>query len=799
VVAISVVYLVIFIALDTATAFFQQHLDPETRLHAPISSWFLPQGLTLGLLVLGGAAYLPAAAIANFLSGQLSWHLGVPAAALVAVITAAGYLAGAQALRHLLHLDPRLARLRDTFSLMLVALLTPLLTATASVAALALLDRALWPDFLALVTRWWNGQLIGLVTVTPLMLVHGAVWAQALIRHMPGFTAESMAVRDDEEAREAQLTPQALLVGLVWLVVIAGVVWLTILSPARENNPFYLAFLVLVWLTLQHGARGATAGLFAFSLGVMGAAWLLGPGSDDHAGALALMPQFQIFILVLAITGLILGAVISERTRHARAVRASEELLRTLIDAMPDLVIFKDAEGRWLAANDFCLTLFQVAETDYHGRTDAELAEAIPAYRDILRDCQRNDAAVWASGSPSRSEEVIPRADGAEMTVDVIRVPLFHPDGRRKGLVVIGRDITERKRAEEALQTERAYLQSAIDILPLPLAFYSPNGELTQANAASFGFVPGLPPRQWLDGQMLTPDTRTLIPREQRPITRALEGEVLNAVEVILILPDGRERPLLIHAGPIRVGGKLVAVVAAFQDITAIKEADRAKDEFLGILSHELLTPLTDALGWTHAARETPDSAAQALDIIEHNVRLLHRVMTDLLDLSRIVHGKLYLRREVHDLWQVVEHYAKEFAPVATGRRRVLTLEPPDEELRVSLDRERMRQALATLLDTALKGTDPGDRIILTGRAEGETAVLVLRDTGRGLPPEMLPHLFTPFSQVQPVEPGRGMGLGLALVKGLIELHGGRITADSPGNGAGAVFTLELPLRRRDD
>ena len=799
VVAISLVYILIFLALDYLAARFQLRLYPDDGIHDHVSHWFIPQGLTLGVLVLGGLAYLPAVLVANFVGCLIAWRMGIPEAVAVTLATSLGYLAGAEVLRHLLHFDPRLARLRDTFSLALIVLVTPLLVSVAGVAGLVLLHHSLRPEFGNLVAAWMNGHLIGLLTVTPFLLVHGALWARALNTHVPGLTAETLATRGDEEERESRLTLRSLILGLLWLVVIAGVVWLTLLSPAKEYSPLYVAFLVLIWIALQHGARGATASLFTFSLAIAAAAWMLGPDTEEKLAGTAMMPQLQIFMLVLAITGLVLGAVISERRRNEQVVSASEELLRTLINAMPDLVIFKDAEGHWLAANDFCRRLFHFTDDVFLEKTDAELAENNPRYRDVLLDFQRSDTATWADGVATRTEETIPSNDGSEMTIDVIKVPLFHPDGRRKGLVIIGRDITERKQAEQELDTERAYLSSAIDILPLPLAFFSPSGELTQANAASFGFVPGLLPRQWLDGQMLTPDTRTLIPDGQRPLARALAGEVLNAVEVILILPNGHELPLLIHAGPIMVNNRLVAVVAAFQDISAIKEADRAKDEFLGILSHELLTPLTDALGWTHAARETPDAAPQALDIIEHNVRLLHRVMTDLLDLSRIIHGKLYLSREVTDLWRLTEQYANEFMPVATGRRRTLTLEPPDEELRVSLDRERIRQVLTTLLDTALKGTDPGDRIILTGRSEGDTAVLVLRDTGRGLPPEALNHLFTPFSQAQPIEPGRGMGLGLALAKGLIELHGGRITADSPGNGAGCVFTIELPLRRIDE
>ncbi|MFZ5483564.1 MAG: EAL domain-containing protein [Pseudomonadota bacterium] len=138
---------------------------------------------------------------------------------------------------------------------------------------------------------------------------------------------------------------------------------------------------------------------------------------------------------------------------HAEArLKASEELLRTLIDAMPDIVCFKDGEGRWLLANQFDLSLFQLEGVDYQGKTDAELAAYSPFYREALLGCEASDERAWQAGAASRMDEAVPRPDGTMMIFDVIKVPTFLPDGRRKGLIVVGRDITERKQAEQRLQ-----------------------------------------------------------------------------------------------------------------------------------------------------------------------------------------------------------------------------------------------------------------------------------------------------------------------------------------------------------
>jgi PAS domain S-box-containing protein len=459
---------------------------------------------------------------------------------------------------------------------------------------------------------------------------------------------------------------------------------------------------------------------------------------------------------------------------------------------MPDSVIFKDGAGRWLQANDFGLRLFELTDVAYQGRTGAELAGLRPQYAAAFAECARTDERAWEAGVATSSEETVPQPEGAALTFEVIKVPLFHHDGRRKGLVVIGRDITERKRAREELERERAYLSSAVETLPLPLAFLSETGEVTQANAAAHAFFGELPPERWEECRWLSPDTRAPLAPEDLPLAAALRGEAASSRECLLVIPEGREVPVLQLAAPIIVGGTIVAAVLVLQDITALKEADQAKNQFLGILSYELLTPLSDIVGWIQAAHETPELIPQALQIIEHNARLQQRVLTDLLDLSRIIHGKLYLDRRSVDLWDMVEQELAEFEPGARERRRTVLLEPPEEDLPVSADTARVRQVIAALLANALRNTEPGDAITISGVREGEVALVTIRDSGRSIPPEARASVFKPFAQVQAGEPGRG--LTMALVKGIVEQHGGEITLDDIAHDEGSSFTISLPL-----
>lgn len=143
---------------------------------------------------------------------------------------------------------------------------------------------------------------------------------------------------------------------------------------------------------------------------------------------------------------------ITDQLATAEALKESEEMLRTLINAMPDIVCFKDGEGRWLLANDFDLKLFQLEGVDYVGKKDSDLASFSSFYREAFMGCEESDEEAWALGSASRGDETIPRPDGPDMVFDVIKIPTFHQDGTRKGLVVVGRDVTERKLAENQLK-----------------------------------------------------------------------------------------------------------------------------------------------------------------------------------------------------------------------------------------------------------------------------------------------------------------------------------------------------------
>jgi signal transduction histidine kinase len=234
-----------------------------------------------------------------------------------------------------------------------------------------------------------------------------------------------------------------------------------------------------------------------------------------------------------------------------------------------------------------------------------------------------------------------------------------------------------------------------------------------------------------------------------------------------------------------------------------LAEANRAKDIFLATLSHELRTPLTPVLGWVNLLKTgalDPASVVQALDTIERNARLQARLVDDLLDISRIVTGKLQFEREPVDLNAVVTSAINTISGQAAQGGVGLTGEPASSPIIVQGSPVRLEQIVLNLVSNAVKFTERGGRVTVRVEHMGEVANVVVEDTGIGIAPEFLPHVFESFRQADgsTTRQHGGLGLGLAIVRALAKLHGGNVRAESEGVGRGARFCFTLPCEVRD-
>ncbi|HEX5045673.1 MAG TPA: CHASE3 domain-containing protein [Gammaproteobacteria bacterium] len=297
----------------------------------------------------------------------------------------------------------------------------------------------------------------------------------------------------------------------------------------------------------------------------------------------------------------------------------------------------------------------------------------------------------------------------------------------------------------------------------------------------------------------------------ESPVAKVLrEGEIVGlANHTLLLRRDGTETPIEDSAAPIvDPGGPTLGVVLVFRDATsaraaerALREADRRKDEFLAVLAHELRNPLAPIRQAAVIARTAGASEAQVRwshDVIDRQVGHMARLLDDLLDVSRITRGTLEVRRSRVDLSSIVEGAIEMARPLIDARRHALHVDLPAEPLTLDADPLRIAQVLGNLLTNAAKYTEPGGNIRLVARRDGAEVVVRVADNGVGLTTESLARIFEMFVQIAPPleRTEGGLGIGLALAKGLVQLHGGSIEAQSAGVGQGTELTVRLPLAR---
>jgi len=313
--------------------------------------------------------------------------------------------------------------------------------------------------------------------------------------------------------------------------------------------------------------------------------------------------------------------------------------------------------------------------------------------------------------------------------------------------------------------------------------------------------------------ELVHPEDRAAV---DAAIARAIEERSGLDVEFRSRAADGSIRWM---AGKGRVltdpGGSAVRMLGVGMDVTERKRledelrqraqqlaaADRRKDEFLAMLAHELrnpLAPMCNALELLQRRSGDTGVVEHARDLMERQVRHMVRLIDDLLDVSRITSGKVTLRKELVDLDSIVASAVETTRPLFESRRHVLAVSLPPEGVWLEADPTRLAEVVANLLDNAAKYMGEGGRVWLTAQRRGDELVLEVRDTGRGMSADVLAHAFDLFTQGERTldRAESGLGIGLTVVRSLVELHGGQVRAESEGPGRGSVFTVTLPAPR---
>ena len=471
-----------------------------------------------------------------------------------------------------------------------------------------------------------------------------------------------------------------------------------------------------------------------------------------------------------------------------------------IIANAPDPVFVSDLQGKILLANEAVSELLGFRKDEVLEQSLSrfvsldEARELMVALREVVeRGVTRN----VRLNPRSASGEIIPTTLNASA--------LRAPQGDVFGVIGILRDMRE-------LDKARAYAESLIKNAPDPVFVSDLQGKILQANDAVYTLL-GFRTAEVVEQSL----SRFISVDEAREFMGALREVVARGVTRNARLnprsASGEVIPTTLNASALRdTDGTAIGAIGILRDMRAyeivvrdleesrrkLDEANRAKDEFLATLSHELRTPLNAILGWVRLLRSgtlDPAGASRGPEVIERNTRVLAQLIEDLLDVSRIITGKLHLEARPVDLVSIVVA-AMEAVQTAADTKDIRLEASLDPALGlVSADPNRLQQVVWNLLTNAIKFTPPGGRVDIRLTRGDPGARITVSDTGKGIRPEFLPFVFDRFRQGE-TSIGRrygGLGLGLAIVRHIVELHGGRVRAESPGEGAGAVFTVDLP------
>ncbi len=494
-------------------------------------------------------------------------------------------------------------------------------------------------------------------------------------------------------------------------------------------------------------------------------------------------------------------ADIGERKRAADAVEAARARLQTVTDSMPAYVAHCSADRRYLWINQGYAERLGLTPNEVAGRTLAEvLGERAAA------SLEQYIGRVLAGETVEFEIEVPFRTTGSRW-VRSRYAPTYDAARNVDGWVAVVTDVTERRALEDALRQSEERFRSLADNIAQFAWMADGTGWIFWYN------------QRWFDYTGTTLEemegwgwTRVQHPDHLEGVVQKFSACIRNGQVWEDTFPlrskDGTYRWFLSRAVPIRdAEGQVVRWLGTNTDITdqreveqTLRESDRRKSEFLALLGHELRNPLAAVVNGMHvlAQHVTEEAGGQVCDLVQRQARHMARLIDDLLDLTRISRGKITLRLERIDLVSLVQKTAADHRSAIEQSRCALLLRLPDKPVWLQADPTRLAQVLSNLLHNACKFTNPGGEVAVEVAVDCEAnqATVSIRDSGIGMSRATIKHLFEPFMQANTSldRSCGGLGLGLALVKGLVELHGGRIEAHSDGLGQGSAFQIRLPI-----
>jgi PAS domain S-box-containing protein len=482
---------------------------------------------------------------------------------------------------------------------------------------------------------------------------------------------------------------------------------------------------------------------------------------------------------------------ITDLKQTEEALRESEARFREMADGLPLMVWVHGPDGDQELVNESFCDFFNVRREEMKGGTWRMLIhpEDEGPYTEEFLACIRDRR-------PFHAEARVKRADGAWRWVESWGRPRFTSSGAFAGLVGSSADITDRKESEAALRESEERFRTLADNIAQHAWMADQKGWIFWYNRRWYDYtgtsldeVEG-----WGWRKVLHPEH---VERVVDKISACFEAGEPWEDTFPLRGKDGRYRWFLSRAIPIRgEDGQVTRWFGTNTDVTEQREAEeqlrkshQRKNEFLAMLGHELRNPLAAIRNATELIKRTPTDdqhLQRAEGVLDRQSEHMATLLDGLLDVSRITRGKLDVETEPTDLLRLLRQVCSDLVDKAREREVALELDSEEETIVLEADPARLTQIFQNLIDNGIKFTDSGGKVVIEARSQGGEAVVAIRDTGIGFSPEMQEQIFD----------GGGLGLGLALARGLAELHGGSVEARSEGAGRGAEFIVRLPLEQ---
>jgi PAS domain S-box-containing protein len=508
--------------------------------------------------------------------------------------------------------------------------------------------------------------------------------------------------------------------------------------------------------------------------------------------------------------------------RRTEELEQQRERFEVTLASIGDAVITTDVQGRVTFLNPVAEAMTGWSNLEARAQPLSRVFQIFnedtrkPVDNPIAKVLQSGEIVGLANHTSLRAR------NGTEIAVEDSAAPIRDRHGVATGAVMVFRDVTERRRAERALRRNEQLLSDFFENAAVGLHWVGPDGIVIRVNQTELDLL-GYSREEYL-GRHIS-DFHADPPVVEDILSKLSCGECLQNYEARLRCKDGSIKHVLISSNVLWEDGRFVHTRCFTRDITAQKsaelalreeiairqrveaallETDRRKDEFLATLAHELRNPLAPIRHAALISKATEATDAQkrwSHDVITRQVHHMSLLLDDLLDISRITRGKLELRTEMTELAAIVDAAVETARPIIEAKRHRFIAEIPTEPVVFAADPLRLAQVLSNLLTNAAKYTDPAGLIRLRASADAEGIAIVVSDTGVGMSPEAISRVFVMFSQVKSTQDRSegGLGIGLALAKGLVELHGGGIEARSEGRGKGSEFVVRLPRRKIAD